>query len=126
MTILLDTNALLWFLFDDRRLGRGAQSIIAGSATLALSDASRWEISVKISVGKLAPIPDLLTVLRELRLRRLGIDDRYLARLETLPLHHRDPFDRMLVAQALTDDLTVLTADPVFAKYGVRIADARE
>ena len=126
MTILLDTNALLWFLFDDRRLGRGAHAIIAGSATLALSDASRWEISVKISAGKLAPIPDLLTVLRELRLRRLGIDDRYLARLETLPLHHRDPFDRMLVAQALTDDLTVLTADPVFAKYGVRVADARE
>jgi len=126
VTILLDTNALLWFLFDDRRLGRGAHSIITGSAALALSDASRWEISVKISVGKLAPIPDLLRVLRELDLRRLGIADRYLARLETLPLLHRDPFDRMLVAQALADDLTVLTADPVFARYGVRVADARE
>jgi len=126
VTILLDTNALLWFLFNDGRLGRRAHSIITGSAALALSDASRWEISVKISAQKLAPIPQLLGVLRELDLRRLGIDDRYLARLETLPLHHRDPFDRMLVAQALSDDLTVLTADPVFARYGVRVVDARE
>ena len=126
MTILLDTNALLWFLFDDRRLGRGAHSIITGSAALALSDASRWEILVKISVGKLAPIPELLSVLRELDLRRIGIEDKYLAGLETLPLLHRDPFDRMLVAQALSDDLTVLPADPVFARFGVRVADARE
>jgi len=126
VTILLDTNALLWFLFDDRRLGRGAHSIITRSAALALSDASRWEISVKISVGKFAPIPDLLSVLRELDLRRIGIEDKYLTRLETLPLLHRDPCDRMLVAQALSDDLTVLTPDPMFAKYGVRVADAHE
>ena len=126
MTILLDTNVLLWFLFDDRRLGRGARSSITGSAALALSDASRWEISVKISEGKFAPIPDLLSMLRELDLRRIGIEDKYLTRLETLPLLHRDPCDRMLVAQALRDDLTVLTPDPMFAKYGVRVADAHE
>jgi len=77
-------------------------------------------------VGNLAPIPELLSVLRELDLRRIRIEDKHLARLETLPLIHRDPFDRMLVAQALSDDLTVLPADPVSARYGVRVADARE
>ena len=126
MTILLDTQALLWFMFGDRRLGHAAHELMSSSTALALSDASRWEISVKVSVGKLAPVPDLAGTANKLGLRRIGIDDRYLARLETLPLHHRDPFDRMLVAQALSDDLTVLTADPVFARYGVRVADARE
>lgn len=71
-------------------------------------------------------MPDLAGTANKLGLRRLGIEDKYLTRLETLPLLHRDPFDRMLVAQALSDDLTVLTADPVFARYGVRVADARQ
>jgi len=65
-------------------------------------------------------------MLRELDLRRIGIEDKYLTRLETLPLLHRDPCDRMLVAQALRDDLTVLTPDPMFVKYGLRVADAHE
>ena len=70
-------------------------------------------------------LPVYAREIRELGIVQLGITDRYLARLESLPPHHRDPFDRMIVAQALTDDRTVLTADPVFAKYGVRVADAR-
>ncbi len=126
MTVLLDTDVLLWFLFDDRRLGSVAHATIADSASLALSDASRWEISIKIVVGKMAPHADLPRAIRGLGIVPLGITDRYLARLETLPLHHRDPFDRMIVAQALTDDLTVLTADSMFEKYGVRVADARQ
>ena len=68
---------------------------------LALSDATRWEIFVKIGIGKLPRMPGLAAVLTDLGSVALGMSDRYLARLETLPFHHRDPFDRMIIARVI-------------------------
>lgn len=126
MRLLLDTNALLWLLAGDRRLGAGARSDIESAATVIVSVASLWEIAIKVSLGKLAPMSGLPQALRDGGVQRLGIDDAHLHQVETLPWHHRDPFDRLLIAQALTEGLTVLTADEAFAGYGVPVRDARE
>lgn len=123
--LLLDTNALLWLLDGDERLGTDARRGIEAADTLNVSVASLWEISIKISIGKLAPVPRLRDAVRELGLARLDIADEHLATLETLPMLHRDPFDRLLICQAMTGGLTVLTADEQFPQYGVPVLDAR-
>jgi PIN domain nuclease of toxin-antitoxin system len=122
--LLLDTNALYWLFSGSDRLGNRARASVLDAASIIVSDVSLLEISIKVSIGKLPRMPGLHQTIRDEGIERTGIEERYLSRLELLPLHHRDPFDRMLVAQALSDDLTVLTADPVFAKYGVRVVDA--
>jgi PIN domain nuclease of toxin-antitoxin system len=122
--LLLDTNALYWLFSGSARLGNLARASVLDAASIIVSDVSLLEISIKVSIGKLPRMPGLHQTIRDEGIERAGIEERYLSRLESLPLHHRDPFDRMLVAQALSDDLTVLTADPVFAKYGVRVVDA--
>lgn len=123
MKTLLDTHALLWFLGGDRRLGASATRTIESGAVI-LSDISLLEISIKVSTGKLKVDGDLATISRELGFERTGLAHRFLTRLGRLPLHHRDPFDRFLVAQALTDNLHVLTSDRAFAQYGVTVVDA--
>jgi PIN domain nuclease of toxin-antitoxin system len=123
--VLLDTNALLWFLGDNKRLAPSARRAIERATILQVSEMSLLEISVKVSTGKLPAQPRLHEVIRNSGMQRTGISDAYLARLESLPLIHRDPFDRLLIAQALIDDLTVVTSDPIFAKYGVRVIDAQ-
>lgn len=123
MRTLLDTHTLLWFLDDDRRLGAEARRTVESDAVV-LSDISLLEISIKVSTGKILVDGPLHRIVRELGFERTGLEARFLARLEHLPLLHRDPFDRFLVAQALTDDLRVLTADPVFARYSVKVVDA--
>jgi PIN domain nuclease of toxin-antitoxin system len=125
VNLLLDTNALLWLLLGDRRLGDTARRAIDGATTIALSETSLLEISIKVSIGRLPALDGLHDFLRTSGIQRTSIRDTYLARLETLPMLHRDPFDRLLIAQALTDDLTVVTADSAFAEYGVRVIDAR-
>lgn len=123
MKVLLDTHAVLWFLDDDRRLGAEARHIIESGAAV-LSDVSLLEISITVSTGKLLVDSSLHSIVRELDFERTGIEDRFLSRLEQLPRLHGDPFDRFLAAQALTDDLHVLTADRMFASYGVQVVDA--
>lgn len=124
MKLLLDTNALLWILRDDRMLGQRAREVLVETPRVLVSEISLLEVAVKISVGKLPAEPRLHAAVRELGFERTGLEDRFLARLEHLPLLHRDPFDRFLVAQALTDNLHVLTADRMFASYGVQVVDA--
>jgi PIN domain nuclease of toxin-antitoxin system len=123
--LLLDTNALLWLLAGDPRLGAQARQQVDTAAELVVSAASLWEIAIKVSIGKLAALPGLPAVLAEAGVRRLGIEDEHLRRLESLPWHHRDPFDRLLIAQAQAEALTVLTADPAFGDYAVPARDAR-
>jgi PIN domain nuclease of toxin-antitoxin system len=123
--VLLDTHALYWLLKGDRRLGPVARSAVERATTLIVSDVSLLEIAIKVSIGKLPAVPRLPERLRALGFDRTGITDRALERLQTLPVHHRDPFDRMLIAHALTEGLPVLTADPAFEAYGVRVVDAR-
>ena len=125
MRLLLDTDALLWLLAGDPRLGTQARQEVEAAAELVVSAASLWEIAIKVSIGKLAALPGLPAVLAEAGVRRLGIEDEHLRRLESLPWHHRDPFDRLLVAQAQAEALTVLTADPAFGDYAVPARDAR-
>ena len=125
MELLLDTHAFLWWVDGVRPLPRAARAAIADPANVCrVSLASCWEMAIKASLGKLrlpAPIerfiPDQLSANN---FRLLEIDLADIARVATLPFHHRDPFDRLLAAQALDGDLAIISADPVFRRYGVR------
>jgi PIN domain nuclease of toxin-antitoxin system len=123
---LLDTHALLWWLVDDPRLGDGARGLLedAGSG-LYFSAASSWELAIKVGLGRLK-LPDpprklIPRVLREQAIRPLDVTHAHALAVAELPPHHRDPFDRMLVAQARLEKLAVVTGDPEIARYGVRI-----
>jgi PIN domain nuclease of toxin-antitoxin system len=119
MKVLLDTNALLWLLADDERLSEYARNKIENATEILISEATLWEIAIKISIKKLLPIPALHDTLRDLGFRRLHIEDTYLQALETLPQLHRDPFDRMLIVQALSENASLLTSDNFLKSYGV-------
>ncbi|MFV2071785.1 MAG: type II toxin-antitoxin system VapC family toxin [Thermoanaerobaculales bacterium] len=122
--ILIDTHAFLWFVFDDPRLSAPAGRVLADPARdKVLSMASLWEIAVKVNIGKLdlgmsfSEFIDATVTSRELRLLELGLP--HLSAYAELPLHHRDPFDRLLVAQAKVECLVVLTSDECFSAYGI-------
>ena len=120
MAVLLDTHAFLWWCEDARDLSRKAIS----EEDCLLSLASVWEVAIKISVGKLK-LPSSIERYVPQQLALYGFSSfeigfRHIARCSELPWHHRDPFDRMLVAQAIEEDLPLVSRDPVFEKYGVR------
>jgi len=104
MNLLLDTNALLWLLSDDGRLASTAREIIKNAQRISISEVSLWEISIKVSIGKLQPIPELYDTISDLGFHRLTLKNEYLQLYETLPFLHKDPFDRILVAQASVDE----------------------
>jgi PIN domain nuclease of toxin-antitoxin system len=123
--LLLDTHAFLWWVGAARDLSRRARSAIgSGRNECFVSIASGWEIAIKVSLGTLKVDGALDRFLPEQLatngFKPLPVDLKHCARVATLPFHHRDPFDRLLVAQALEDDLAIVTVDPVFAKYGVK------
>ena len=125
MRLLLDTHAFLWWVQDAPELSKKARASIADPDNeCLLSLASCWEIAIKVSLGKLTlPNPIERFVPEQLaanRFRQLDIGFRHVARVAGLTFHHRDPFDRLLAAQALEETLTVVTADPVFRRYGVK------
>ena len=125
MRVLLDTHALLWFLLDDPRLSRVARDLIANAQNRPeVSPASYWEIAIKISLGKYElPEPLGAFVDRELAdndIRILPILPRHAAELTDLPFHRRDPFDRLIIAQAMVEDIPVVSTDPLFDPYPVR------
>ena len=123
MKLLLDTHVLLWWLADDRRLGAEHRALIADASNIVLvSSMTVAEIAIKTSLGKLEAPDDLLPTLEAGGFDELAFESRHAEVLRTLPWHHRDPFDRMLIAQAIAEQLTVLTADPHFAAYGVELA----
>lgn len=122
---LLDTNALIWAVVDDVRLGPEARRVVGAGTDVVVSVVSLWEVVVKTSIGKLRPMPWLAGVVADRGVRRLGVDDRHLEALADLPLVHRDPFDRMLIAQAQVEGLTILTSDAAFGRYDVPLLDAR-
>jgi len=124
VNLLLDTHAFLWWVAASGELSRKARSAIGSARNECfVSVASGWEIAIKVSLGKLRIDGALDRFLPEQLaangFRALAIDLKHAARVATLPFHHRDPFDRLLVAQALEEDLAIVTADPVIAKYGV-------
>lgn len=122
MRLLLDTNALLWWLEGSRRLSRPAVDVIDDVANeVNVSAASAWEISTKARLGKLRFAGSLTARLEKLDVRPLAVTVDHGWAAGTLPPVHSDPFDRILVAQAQLEELVVVTADPVFAQYGVAV-----
>ena len=124
MRVLLDTHALLWFLIDDARLSAAARRLIENPDTeVEVSPASYWEIAIKISKGKYTlPEPYDVFMTRELAMndfRILPVEIRHTNLLTTLASHHSDPFDRLLIAQSLVDDIPIVSVDEVFDSYGV-------
>ena len=120
-TFLVDTHALLWFLTDDEQLSAEARTTMESAENvLLISAASVWEISIKRQLGRLTAPPDLPVTLREQGFQQLAIshDDAWTA--GGLPLaDHKDPFDRLLAAQALNSDLEVISNDAHLDQYGV-------
>jgi PIN domain nuclease of toxin-antitoxin system len=125
MKAILDTHAFLWALAGDERMSRLARDTFAGPTGLSLSIASIWEILIKVQSGKLKlprPAgPYVLKKLAENGIEVLYISLDHLLALERLPMHHRDPFDRMLIAQSMEENLPIVTSDPLFARYDVRL-----
>lgn len=124
MRLLLDTHAFLWFVAGDERLPHPMRELIAdGANDVSVSVASLWEMAIKISTGKLHVAEPLeLFIARELsrnRLELLLIDLPHLAQVAVLPFHHRDPFDRLLIAQAAVEQMPLVSADNWFDPYGV-------
>lgn len=125
MKVLLDTHALLWLIAGDQRLSERSREVFLDRANeLYFSVVSLWELAIKLSLGKLALAEDWYeTLTREMRVNAvhwLPVEPRHCLGLAQLPFHHRDPFDRMLAAQALGEEMALLTADPQLGAYGVR------
>jgi PIN domain nuclease of toxin-antitoxin system len=125
MKAILDTHAFLWALAGDARMSRRARDTFTGPTGLTLSIASVWEILIKVQSGKLKlPRPAGPYVLRKLAengIEMLPISIGHLLALERLPRLHRDPFDRMLIAQSMEEGWPIITADPMFKQYPIRV-----
>jgi PIN domain nuclease of toxin-antitoxin system len=118
--LLLDTHAALWWLGDDPRFGRAAaEQIVDGSNQVLLSAAVVWEVAIKRALGKLDAPEGLAETLVGAGAWPLAITLEHAAAVETLPAHHRDPFDRMLIVQAAAEGAVVVTRDEAFRPYGV-------
>lgn len=118
MRILLDTHIYLWWLTDSPKLSSAIKQKIETATEVYISSASIWEAGIKISAGKLeADIDDLIEGIQENRFIELPITAKHAKQAAQLPDIHRDPFDRMLVAQTLCEPLRLLTADEQVAKY---------
>ncbi len=125
MRLLLDTQVAIWWLAGDRRMSRATQAIIRTGATeVFVSRISLWEMAIKTSTGSLRI--DLSRFAEEIErtgFRWLGLETSHILMVATLPSHadHRDPFDRLLVAQSLVEPLILLTADRKLARYGATV-----
>ncbi len=125
MILLLDAHAVLWWLADDPNLHPAARSAIADPANdVLVSSASIWEIAIKRALGKLAAPVGLTAACDEAGFAVLPITGDDAERAGALPAHHRDPFDRMLVAQADRVGALVVSRDDVFAAYGTNVLPA--
>lgn len=125
MRILLDTHTFIWFIDADRRLSHAARSLIEDlDNELLISTASLWEMAIKIGLGKLAVSREFSTLIpAQLYLNviaPLDIRVTHLSALSTLPLHHRDPFDRLLITQAMVERIPILSVDAAFDVYPIQ------
>ena len=117
---LLDTHILLWWLSDDKKLGKKRRDlIIKPSNHIIVSTASIWEIVIKKSLNKLKAPDNLKEILYENDFEVLSITPDHALYLEQLPAIHNDPFDRLLIAQSICEDLTLVTADEIIPKYKI-------
>ena len=122
MKLLLDTHVLLWALYDSGKLSPAAKKAIASSVCF-VSVASLWELSIKHSLGKLnleQSVVEIAEICEKNHITLLGIMPEHCRRTEELPFIHRDPFDRLLIAQALEEELALVSKDQYAPQYGVR------
>ena len=126
MSVLLDTHTFLWWIGDDPRLSPRAREVIGdGDNVVYLSAVSGWEMAIKARLGKLqlpaAPASFIAGQLAANAFDSLPVQMSHALHVYTLPPHHRDPFDRLLVAQAQMENLPILTADPQIGRYAVQV-----
>jgi len=125
MDILLDTHTLLWWLNEHERLSPTARSLLIDeSNSLHISIASMWEVAIKVSLGKLTGlsggVKTLITRLYEIPVSLIPVMTSHVELVEDLPFIHRDPFDRLIVATAKAEDMTIMTIDDNIRKYDVQ------
>lgn len=122
MKLLLDTHAAIYFVEDDPRLGEEAAAAIESPGNQVLMSAAVvWEITIKRALGKLPVDHRYLTLLLDAGVEPLAISIQHARAVEELPMHHRDPFDRMLIAQALAESATLVTNDEKIGRYDVPV-----
>ena len=122
MNLLLDTHLLLWSAFAaDRIAPATARRLLDPVNALWFSAASIWEVAIKRRLGKLDAPDDLLAQLERAGVDLLSITAAHADRVATLPMHHQDPFDRLLIAQAITDGLTLVSADGAMRNYEIEV-----
>jgi len=121
LKLLLDTHVVLWWVQDDRRLGREARDAIARADFVWVSVASGWEVATKVSKRQLRVTEPLQVTVVADGFTELPFALRHAEELQRLPSHHRDPFDRILVAQARVEGATIVTHDRAFEAYGVPV-----
>lgn len=124
MKILLDTHTFMWYITDSPQLSKNAKQLIENENTeKLLSLASVWEMGIKHSIGKLNFVQPFMEFIKEqlliTNIGLLGIDFEHIEVITTLPLHHRDPFDRIIIAQAILEGIPVIGADVMFDAYGI-------
>jgi PIN domain nuclease of toxin-antitoxin system len=123
VNLLLDTHVLIWW-DEGRKLSGAARRAIEAADTVYVSAASAWEVAIKIGLGRLRPTRTVEQAVEESGFLELPITFRHAERVAGLPAHHRDPFDRLLIAQAELEGLTLVTRDPAFAQYAVERIEA--
>ena len=121
MKLLLDTQVFLWWRSDPRRIDRAAERAIARAKLVYVSAASAWEAAIKVRLGKLRFPGSFAAAVEESEFTALAISMRHAEAVRDLPTHHPDPFDRMLVAQAQVEGLTLVTADRQLEPYRVPV-----
>lgn len=124
MLLLLDTHVLLWWEENSRRLGPAARAAIRAADVVYVSAASAWEAEIKRAQGNLVFAGDFNDMIRANNFAELPVSVQHATALRALDTHHRDPFDRMLIAQASVEGCTLVTADQQLAVYGVPLIQA--
>ena len=123
-TIIVDTHAFIWFISGDKKLSKTARKGIEKADTIYLSVASIWEMAIKISLGKLElgqPFDKINEEIVNNGFELLDINFQHALVLSELPFHHKDPFDRMILAQAITENIPIISIDQHFPNYDVNI-----
>jgi PIN domain nuclease of toxin-antitoxin system len=123
VNLLLDTHVLIWW-DEGRRLTPDARLAIEEADAVYVSAASAWEIAIKIGMGRLRPARTVEQAAAESGFLELPVSFHHAQRVVALPVHHRDPFDRLLIAQADVEELRLVTRDPVFERYRVQTIQA--
>lgn len=125
MTLILDTHVFIWWTLTPEKLSSTAIDLINNNNQLLLSIASIWEMQIKITIGKLhfdESLSDIVISQRDINdVQILPVELEHIWQLDNLALHHKDPFDRMLIAQSITENLPIMSIDSVFAQYPIQI-----